>query len=341
MRKKHWAQPQVEPLPLLSSKPDGNGNRIQQVQTSYFENLKISCIAEQALMDSGASNTMFVLREVFTDYKLVTPQNGDSARAENGGFKIFREGNIVDYKPVTPRNGDLEKAENGGFEIVREGNIVQHYQIDGKEWEITYTCALHTPTLNMNLVSVSAMDKAGLTTTFADGKGVIKKTDGTVILTSWNVNRMYLLKTLEELPKPTVAITSLSQPVSLKQWHWCLMHCNPVMIQEIARKGLVDGLVISEMTVNRKCEDCIMGHQTQWPFNRITEKDLALLELVAFDLWGPFCVQSFGGKTYMMIVVDGRTSFKHRVYLPEKSQYQHLMSSVGKPRLLLGGKYIV
>lgn len=36
----------------------------------------------------------------------------------------------------------------------------------------------------MNLVSVSAMDKAGLTTTFADGKGVIKKTDGTVILTS-------------------------------------------------------------------------------------------------------------------------------------------------------------
>ena len=47
MRKK--PQPQVEPLPLLSSKPDGSGNRIQQIQTSYFENLKISHIAEQAL----------------------------------------------------------------------------------------------------------------------------------------------------------------------------------------------------------------------------------------------------------------------------------------------------
>ena len=50
MRKKHWVQPQVELLPLLSSKPDGNGNRIQQVQTSYFENLRISRTAEQALM---------------------------------------------------------------------------------------------------------------------------------------------------------------------------------------------------------------------------------------------------------------------------------------------------
>ena len=79
----------------------------------------------------------------------------------------------MDYKSVTPWSGDSAKAENGGFEIVGEGNIVQHYQVDGKEQEITYTCALHTPMLNANLVSVSAMDKAGLTTIFANGKGVV------------------------------------------------------------------------------------------------------------------------------------------------------------------------
>ena len=94
-------------------------------------------------MDSGASNTMFISQDVFTD-----------------------------YKPVTPQKGDLAKAENGSFEIIGEGNVIQHYQVDRKERQITYTCALHTPTLNANLVSMSALDNAGLTTTFGNGKGV-------------------------------------------------------------------------------------------------------------------------------------------------------------------------
>jgi hypothetical protein len=86
-------------------------------------------------MDSGASDTMFVSRDAFAQ-----------------------------YKPVTPRTGDSAKADDGSFEIVGEGNVVQRYQVDGKEREITYTRALHTPT-----------------TTFGNGKGVIRKSDGTVV----------------------------------------------------------------------------------------------------------------------------------------------------------------
>jgi hypothetical protein len=118
-------------------------------------------------MDSGASDTMFVSRDVFTEYKAVAPQNGD-----------------------------LAKAENGSFKIISEGNVVQHYQVDGKEREITYTHALHTPMLNASLVSVSAMDKAGLPTIFGNGKGVIQKADGTVVLTRQNVNGMSCSKQL-------------------------------------------------------------------------------------------------------------------------------------------------
>ena len=55
-------------------------------------------------IDSGASDTVFVSRDMF-----------------------------MEYRPVTPCSGDLAKAENGGFEIVGEGNIVQHYQVDRKE----------------------------------------------------------------------------------------------------------------------------------------------------------------------------------------------------------------
>jgi hypothetical protein len=153
-----------------------------------FENFQKGKIP--TFMDSGASNTMFVSRDSFTEYKSVTPRVGDSA-----------------------------KAENGTFEIVGEGSVVQNYHVDGKEQKITYTRALHTPTLNANLVSISALDKAGLTTVFGSGQGVTKKTDGTVVLTSRNVNGMYLLEAVNDLPGTPFAMTSLSQPTSLEQWH--------------------------------------------------------------------------------------------------------------------------
>ena len=139
-------------------------------------------------MDSGASDTMFVSRNAFTE-----------------------------YKPITPHTGDSAKVENGNFEIVGEGNVVQRYQVDGREHEITYTNALHTPALNANLISVSVFDKAGLTMTFGNGRVIIQKVDGTVILAGENVNRMYLLKTINNTPSPPLAMSSLSQPASLEQ----------------------------------------------------------------------------------------------------------------------------
>ena len=88
-------------------------------------------------MDSRASDTMFISRDLFIDYRLITPRLGNSA-----------------------------KAKNSNFEIVGEGNVTQCYQVNGKEHNITFTHALHTPTLNANLISVSSLDKAGLTTIF-------------------------------------------------------------------------------------------------------------------------------------------------------------------------------
>jgi hypothetical protein len=84
-------------------------------------------------------------------------------------------------------------------------------------------------------------------------------------------------------------------------------------------KNLVDGLKVSESTLRGKCEDCILGRQTRRPFDGVTEKVLDPLELVSFDLWGPSQVQSEGGKTYFMPIVDGGTSYKYRAYLADKS----------------------
>jgi hypothetical protein len=145
-------------------------------------------------MDSGASDTMFVSKSNFNKYTSITPRFGDSA-----------------------------KAVDGGFEIIGEGNVTQQYRINGKEHNITYTRALHTPTLNANLISVSALDKAGLTTTFGGGRGITRKADGMVILAGEIVNGMYVLETVDSenhmIPDTPIVMGSLSQPVSLEQWH--------------------------------------------------------------------------------------------------------------------------
>src|SRR5258708_31786694 len=105
--------------------------------------------------------------------------------------------NFDTYKLTTPRSGDSAKAVDGDFEIIGEGTVVKRYLVDGKEKKLTYTRAIHTPTLNANLISVSAFDKAGLTVTFGGGRGVVRKGDGTAVLNARLVKGMYVVDELK------------------------------------------------------------------------------------------------------------------------------------------------
>lgn len=87
----------------------------------------------------------------------------------------------------------------------------------------------------------------------------------------------------------------------------------------MANHNLVDGLGISGIEMWGKCEDCILGRQTQQPFDNEMDKAVDPLELVSFDLWGPSRTQSAGGKTYLMLIIDVGTSYKHGGYLSDKS----------------------
>ncbi len=130
---------------------------------------------------------------------------------------------FINYMSMPPRSGDSAKAFDGDFEIIGKGTVVKLYLVDGKEKKLTYTRAIHTPTLNANLVSVSSFDKAGLTVTFGGGRGIVQKNDGTVVLTARLTKGMYVVDELNgDLPgvlSVPLAMTSLSKPVSLEQWH--------------------------------------------------------------------------------------------------------------------------
>jgi len=51
---------------------------------------------------------------------------------------------------------------------------------------------------------------------------------------------MYIIDTVGNCP--SMAMSSLSCPTSLEQWHRRLTHCSPMTIQEMANHGLVDGV---------------------------------------------------------------------------------------------------
>ena len=147
----------------------------------------------------------------------------------------------------------------------------------------------------------------------------MKKPDETIVLTGKGINGMYLLETMDVKPHTPLAFHSLSNLMSLEQWHQWLTHCSPLTIKDMANNGLVNGLTISKDTVTGKCKDCIMGRQTCHPFDGEMDKKLEPFKLVSFDLWGPSCTQFAGGKVYLIIIVDAGTSYKYGAYLSDKS----------------------
>ena len=93
---------QPEHFVLLAQTPNTSGHSGILINTTNdyltkaliskgFQNFQKGKIP--TFMDSGATNTMFVSKEVFKEYKPVTPHAGDSAKAENGGFESVGEGN--------------------------------------------------------------------------------------------------------------------------------------------------------------------------------------------------------------------------------------------------------
>ncbi len=91
--------------------------------------------------------------------------------------------------------------------------------------------------------------------------------------------------------------------------------------ESMMSKNLVNGFTggITNRNIERKCEDCLIVKQTHWLFDEPTDSNVELFHLMATDLWGPSHVVSNGGKSYFMLIVDSGTSFKHRVFLADKS----------------------
>jgi len=83
---------------------------------------------------------------------------------------------------------------------------------------------------------------------------------------------------------------------------------------------LVDRLTTKEeLSMNGLCEDCIFGKHATHPFNETSSQETELLERIHIDIWGPSQVQSAGGYTYFILIIDGFSSYKTVAFFKTKS----------------------
>ena len=104
-------------------------------------------------------------------------------------------------------------------------------------------------------------------------------------------------------------------------WQQQLGHACHKQLEKISKCDAVIGLPKFEKMEKCICEPCQMGKQVKSKHLFVTEVQTSItLELLHIDLMGPARVQSFGGKKYILVVVDGFTRYTWVVLLRDKAE---------------------
>ncbi|KAK0224225.1 hypothetical protein IW262DRAFT_1459279 [Armillaria fumosa] len=81
--------------------------------------------------------------------------------------------NFMEYMPVAFHTGLLAVEGKGTFNILGQSTATKVFRLNGRDVKLMFKNALQLPSLATNLISISALDKAGLSTVFSDGHAVV------------------------------------------------------------------------------------------------------------------------------------------------------------------------
>ncbi len=128
-------------------------------------------------------------------------------------------------------------------------------------------------------------------------------------------------QTTEQANRKCCKLEDCYSAVSADIWHKRLAHVNPVAIQKMHTTGCVKNMSVTGSIKNHSfCEACAKGKAHVLPFPSKTEASTeCVLERWHIDLMGPLEVQTIGGKSYCMVVVDDYSRFVWVRFLAQKS----------------------
>ncbi|CAA7270907.1 unnamed protein product [Cyclocybe aegerita] len=197
--------------------------------------------------------------------------------------------NKIDFSTYEPFHELCEgqaACRGAKFKILGKGTVEKTFTSEGCKTTITFHNALHTPEFAANLVSVSKFDTAHFKVVFGEGHAQFIDPNGKAFITASCTSGMYLLT--REMDTNALSARSHEKPTGIDTWHQRFSHAGVPLIEDMARKDLVDGLHIMDGDrAPGMCEDCIYGKQTSRPYDEDYMPETELLALVHVDLWGP------------------------------------------------------
>jgi len=175
--------------------------------------------------------------------------------------------------------------------------------------------ALCVPELRNNLLSVPSITDKGLTVIFQKNRAIVKRKDGSTILTATKRNQLYVID--ERLDRAMSAENQVSK--DLLKWHQRYGHVNINDLKKMKEKETVVGMNFTANQNQINCEICAKSKIHVQSFGRSAHREKDVLGLVHSDICGPISTESLGGAKYFVTFTDDRTRYTETTMLRNRS----------------------
>ena len=210
-------------------------------------------------------------------------------------------------------------GNHAAVEAVGVGDVPIITVHEGREMPGTLTNVLYVPKLAVNLLSVPQLVQKGMDVNFSKGRCSIVSPHGEVLGKATLDGNMYKLHTkdVEMACKAKVVATPAKEA---QLWHERFGHIGMQSLEQLARKGLVQGLPQILGPLESVCAGCMKGKQARDSFPSSEHKAKDAIELIHADLCGPMSVPSLGHAKYFLCFTDDATRFRQVYFLQTKDE---------------------
>lgn len=194
-------------------------------------------------------------------------------------------------------SGSVRFGDGSTVEICGLGSVV----VQGKHNQHkVLTSFYYIPKLKSNIVSLGQLEEAGCDIRLFNGKLSVLDPERNLLISAPRTgNRLYTLKL--DVVSPVCSLT-MHDDVAWK-WHARFGHLNFSALRDMGRLKLVEGMPLVDR-VEPVCDECVLVKQHHTPFPKESSfRAKEGLELCHAYLCGQVRPQTFGGKSYFLLVV--------------------------------------
>ena len=173
---------------------------------------------------------------------------------------------------------------------------------------------MFVPEIVQNLLSVGQLTEKGFKILFEDKQFLIKDNNNNDVFRIKMKGKIFSLDPMEEKQVAYPAITTIAE-----LWHNRMGHFHHATLLNIQIKYLAIGLPHIESELPN-CRSCQYGKQVRLPFQQVTWRATAKLQLIHTNLCGQQRTSSLNGSKYYIIFIDDFTRMCWIYFLRFKSK---------------------